>query len=76
MMFLENRQLNYFKENINTEYIFTDEINPSGVALITVDAKGENCIAVAQGANAHLSIDDIKKAGRCFAAGRYYFGSA
>ena len=50
------------KENIKTEYVFTDDTNPSGVALITVDAKGENCIAVAQGANAHLSMDDIKKA--------------
>ena len=27
--------------------------------MITVDAKGENCIAVAQGANGNLSVDDI-----------------
>src|SRR5438552_4313198 len=46
-------------ENIKTEYIFIDDKNPSGVALITVDAKGENCIAVAQGANGNLSVDDI-----------------
>ena len=50
----------FIKENIKTEYIFIDEINPSGVALITVDVKGENCIAVAQGANGNLSVDDIK----------------
>ena len=50
------------KENINTEYIFIDETNASGIALITVDDKGENCIAVAQGANGNLSVDDIKKA--------------
>lgn len=49
------------KENINTEFIFIDTGNPSGVALITVDAKGENCIAVAQGANGNLSVDDLKK---------------
>jgi ribokinase len=49
-------------ENINTEYIFIDDKNPSGVALITVDAKGENCIAVAQGANAFLSPEDISNA--------------
>ena len=52
----------FAKENINTEYIFIDDKNPSGVALITVDAQGENCIAVAQGANGNLSVDDIKNA--------------
>jgi ribokinase len=49
------------KENINTDFVFVDDANPSGVALITVDDKGENCIAVASGANSKLSIDDIKK---------------
>lgn len=52
----------YKDEGIDTGYISTDEINPSGVALITVDSNGENCIAVAQGANGTLSIDDISKA--------------
>ena len=47
------------KEKIKTEYIFIDDTNPSGVALITVDGKGENCIAVAQGANGNLSVNDI-----------------
>jgi ribokinase len=32
------------------------------VALITVDAQGENCIVVASGANAYLLPDDLKKA--------------
>jgi len=50
------------KEHIKTEYIFIDDTNPSGVALITVDEKGENCIAVAQGANGNLSVNDIKNA--------------
>lgn len=50
------------KENIKTEYIFIDDKNPSGIALITVDDKGENCIAVAQGANGNLAVDDIKNA--------------
>src|SRR5881275_3332826 len=48
------------KENINTEYIFIDDENPSGVALINVDSKGENCITVAQGANGNLLVDDLK----------------
>jgi ribokinase len=52
----------YKSEGINTEYIFSDKDNPSGVALISVDAQGENCILVAPGANAALSIADIEKA--------------
>ncbi len=42
------------EEGINTAYILTDASHPSGVALINVDATGENCITVAPGANAHL----------------------
>jgi len=48
------------KEKINTEYIFIDNKNPSGVALINVDERGENCITVAQGANGNLLVDDVK----------------
>ena len=50
----------YNSEGINTEHIFSDPKNPSGVALITVDANGENCIVVASGANASLSPADIE----------------
>jgi ribokinase len=49
----------YEKEGIGTKHIVTDAANPSGIALITVDAKGENCIVVASGANAHLQPQDI-----------------
>ena len=49
------------KENINTEYVFTDEKNPSGTALIMVNDEGENCIVVAPGANANLLPADIEK---------------
>lgn len=52
----------YQNERINTDYVFTDRNNPSGVALITVDSKGENCIVVASGANATLSVQDIEQA--------------
>lgn len=52
----------YKEDGIDTSYISADENNPSGVALISVDNKGENCIAVAPGANGTLSVDDIKKA--------------
>ena len=49
-------------EGIDTSFVFTDEENPSGVALITVDAQGENCIVVASGANANLAPSDVEKA--------------
>jgi len=48
-------------EGIDTSSILTDEKLPSGVALITVDDKAENCIVVAPGANAGLSVLDAKK---------------
>ena len=50
------------KEKIKTDYVYTDKKLPSGVALIVVDEKGENAIAVAPGANSRLSPNDIKKA--------------
>lgn len=50
------------REGINTDFVFTDLENPSGVALILVDAKGENSIAVASGANGNLQISEVEKA--------------
>jgi ribokinase len=52
----------YNRENIRTEYVFSDTNNPSGVALIAVDASGENTILVAPGANGALCVKDIEKA--------------
>ena len=49
-------------EGINTSYVFSDPQNPSGVALISVDDKAENCIVVDSGANANLTPEDLKKA--------------
>src|ERR1017187_208803 len=49
------------KENIDTKYVFLDNSNPSGTALIIVNAEGENCIVVAPGANANLLPSDIEK---------------
>src|SRR5437773_205977 len=50
------------KEGIDTSCIVRDRMEPSGVALITVDDKGENCIVVAPGANAALRSEDINEA--------------
>ena len=50
------------QDGIVTDYVFVDKEHPSGVALILVDARGENSIAVASGANAHLTAKDIDEA--------------
>lgn len=42
------------QEGIQTDFVTTDADEPSGVALIGVDSRGENCIMVASGANARL----------------------
>lgn len=47
------------REGIDTTYILTDANQPSGVALINVDAQGENCITVAPGANGYLQPADV-----------------
>ncbi|MBD5225168.1 MAG: ribokinase [Bacteroidales bacterium] len=60
-------------ENLAEEGIVTDHIGvaadvPSGVALINVDASGENSISVASGANSTLSTTDIDAAEEAIAA--------
>lgn len=50
------------KERINTDFIVISSDHPSGVALINVDEKGENCIAVAPGANGQLSTTMVEQA--------------
>lgn len=50
---------NFRKENLDTSYLSVDDSVPSGVALILVDDKAENCIAVASGANGKFLPSDI-----------------
>lgn len=47
------------KEGIITDYIADDAYHPTGTALIFVADSGENCIAVAPGANYSLLPDSI-----------------
>ncbi|MFI5154635.1 MAG: ribokinase [Chitinophagales bacterium] len=47
------------REGIDTSFIKQDKNYPSGVALIIVDDKAENCIVVAPGANAALLPSDL-----------------
>ncbi|OAQ39796.1 ribokinase [Pedobacter psychrophilus] len=56
------QSLQLFQDEGIETFLFSDPHNPSGVALITIDDKAENCIVVASGANATLSPDDLKKA--------------
>ena len=49
-------------ENLDTDYLTSDPVAPSGIALITVDNHGENCIVVAPGANGRLVREDIVNA--------------
>lgn len=58
-IFGEESIAGFIKENINTDYVFTDAAAPSGTALIMVNEEGENCIVVAPGANAQLLPADI-----------------
>jgi ribokinase len=51
-----------YAEGIETKYVGIDPNNTTGVALITVDAKGENSISVASGANFTLTVDEVKSA--------------
>jgi len=52
----------FHSEKLNTDFLFTDPESPSGIALITVDERAENCIVVAPGANARLLRADVDKA--------------
>jgi ribokinase len=50
------------EDDIVTDYVSVDPLHPSGVALITIDARAENCIVVASGANMYLSTADVDAA--------------
>ena len=56
--FLALRQ-QFAADGINTEALFTAKDTPTGTALIFVSQDGENCIAVAPGANHSLTCEAI-----------------
>lgn len=58
-MYADILKKNFEKEGITTDYIINDTQHPTGTALIFVADSGENCIAVAPGANYSLSPDSI-----------------
>jgi ribokinase len=61
-MFGKRARQQFREEGINTDLVIEDPVQPSGVALITVDDQGENCIVVASGANGHLYEQDLEPA--------------
>jgi len=67
-VFGEMARNQFIETGIHSEFVQTDLANPSGVALINVDAQGENCITVASGANGNLSKADIDNASILFEA--------
>ncbi len=50
----------YRKDGIDTSHVIVEKGGASGVALIMVDAKGENYIAVASGVNNHMRPEDVE----------------
>ncbi|MBI3242132.1 MAG: ribokinase [Chloroflexi bacterium] len=48
------------RDNVDTTHVRCDGNLPTGVALITVDAVGQNTIVVASGANGELTPDDVE----------------
>jgi len=61
------------RENIQTQHIRMRDGHATGVALIMVDARGENQISVASGANAQLTPADVEAVDEAFFAGAKVF---
>jgi ribokinase len=60
--FGEEAVAGFVADGIDVRHVTRNSAAPSGVALIFVDERGENCIAVAPGANATLTPDDVEAA--------------
>ena len=66
-LFGEQSRAQFLREGLDTTYLVTTPDQASGVALITVDAHGENSIVVAPGANGTLSAAEVASARQPFA---------
>ena len=60
----------YEEEGLDTSHLLYSDTH-SGVALILVDEKGENCITVAPGANNDVTIEDIEAVAPVIQSARY-----
>lgn len=70
-VFGEQAILNLQHENVDTNFIYSTDQQPSGVALIAVADSGENSIIVAPGSNSALTKNDIAKAEQIIAQCEY-----
>ncbi len=61
-LFGEEAVRGYRSHGINVDLVSIDPNEPTGIALIMVDKTGENCIAVASGANLNLGVAEIDAA--------------
>ncbi|CCH53552.1 ribokinase [Fibrisoma limi BUZ 3] len=61
-VFGQQARQQFDQEGLRTDFVTTDNQEPSGVALIGVDSRGENSIMVASGANARLSQTQVATA--------------
>ena len=50
-------------DGVDTSALLTTQGTPNGVALISVDADGDNAIVVSPGANGRVDADDVARAG-------------
>jgi ribokinase len=50
------------EDNIDVEFVSIDNVNPTGMAIITVDEFANNSIIVIPGANLDIECSDVKKA--------------
>jgi ribokinase len=48
-------------DEINTQNILHDDVNPTGMAIISVNAEGNNSIVVVSGSNMNITKEDIQK---------------
>jgi ribokinase len=67
-LFGEQALAGFAADGLDTRFVTQTPGLASGVALIAVDDRGENSIAVASGANALLSVEDVVRAEESFAA--------
>lgn len=58
-IFGEMSLANFRSAGVDITFVTRDPSAPSGIALIMVDARGENAIVVAPGANLRLTPDDV-----------------
>ena len=61
-IFGDNSLTNLTRAGVNVDQVIRDDKTSSGIALIHVDNKGENIIAVSKGSNYKLSPADIENA--------------